>query len=142
MSAEETRALLRRWAEAIAPGKTGDLDALAAPEYRAYQPGFPGPVAREAHLQFAEAFIAAFPDATVTVDDIIVEGDRGVIRWTFRGTHQGELMGIPATGRQVIMTGIEINRVRDGKIVEHWVEMDQMGLMQQLGVIPAPGQAG
>lgn len=141
MSDEAIRALLRRWAEAIASGNFGEIGELAAPDYLAYQAGFPGPVTRDQHLQFAEGFFAAFPDAQLTVDDILVEGDRGMMRWTFHGTHQGELMGIPATGRQVTMTGIEVNRVRDGKIVEHWVEMDQLGLMQQLGVIPAPGQA-
>jgi len=82
-------------------------------------------------------FLTAFPDWHGTVDDIIAEGDKVVNRWTGHGTHLVELMGIPATGKPVTLTGITIFRIAGNKIVEEWTQMDQMSLMQQLGVIPA-----
>ena len=82
-------------------------------------------------------FLTAFPDWHGTVDDIIAEGNTVVNRWTGHGTHLVELMGIPATGKPVTLTGITIFRVAGNKIVEEWTQMDQMSLMQQLGVIPA-----
>jgi len=77
----------------------------------------------------------------VTLDDLIAEGDKVAVRMTMRATHKGALMDIQATGKQVTMTGIEIMRFAGGKMVEHWEEFDQLGMLQQLGVIPAPGQA-
>ncbi len=82
-------------------------------------------------------FLTAFPDWHGTVDDIIAEGDTVVNRWTGHGTHLVELMGIPATGKPVTLTGITIFRIAGNKIVEEWTEMNQMSLMQQLGVIPS-----
>jgi steroid delta-isomerase-like uncharacterized protein len=82
-------------------------------------------------------FLTAFPDWHGTVDDIIAEGDTVVNRWTGHGTHLVELMGIPATGKPVTLTGITIFRIAGDKIVEEWTEMNQMSLMQQLGVIPS-----
>ena len=82
-------------------------------------------------------FLTAFPDWHGTVDDIVAEGDTVVNRWTGHGTHLVELMGIPATGKPVTLTGITIFRIADDKIVEEWTEMNQMSLMQQLGVIPS-----
>ncbi|MBY8997306.1 MAG: ester cyclase [Candidatus Thorarchaeota archaeon] len=74
----------------------------------------------------------AFPDIKYTVDDMIEDGDKLVARWSAKGTHKGEFMGIPPTGRQVAFTGIEIIRVKDGKAIEEWEELDRAGLMQQL----------
>ncbi len=71
---------------------------------------------------------------------MIAEGDKVVIRQTWSGTHKGEFMGIPATGRRVSIAVIDIIRVADGRFVEHWGQLDMMGMMQQLGAIPAPGQ--
>src|SRR5919199_977567 len=84
----------------------------------------------------------AFPDLHFTIEDQIAEGDRAVTRWTARGTHTGEFRGVPPTGKQVRVTGININRVADGKVVEGWLHLDELGLLQQLGVQPRPGQAG
>lgn len=92
---------------------------------------------REGHKQVLLAFRSAFPDLSFTTDDIIAEGDKVVLRFTARGTHQGDLMGIPATGKAITMSGIEILRIADGRIAERWSQEDEMGLMQQLGVIPA-----
>ncbi len=101
-------------------------------------PGLPGGI--EGARQFAGMFLTAFPDMHFTVEDMIAEGDKVVARITMSGTQQGAFMGIPPTGKHVTWTAIDINRVAGGKSVEHWMEMDALGLMQQLGVIPAPGQ--
>jgi len=84
----------------------------------------------------------AFPDIHITCEDMIAENDKVVTRWKIVGTQKGELMGIPATDLQVKFTGILISRIDAGKIVEDWENSDVLGLMQQLGVIPSPGQGG
>jgi predicted ester cyclase len=86
-------------------------------------------------------FRAAFPDLHGTIEDQIAEGDKVVSRMTYRGTHQGELMGIPPTGKQVTMSFIGIHRITAGKVAEGWVNFDALGMMQQLGVIPSPERA-
>jgi len=85
-------------------------------------------------------YLTAFPDLHFTVEDFIAEGDKVVARLTVRGTQQGIFMGIPPTGKHATVTAIDINRMAGGKSVEHWLNMDTLGLLQQLGVIPAPGQ--
>ena len=87
-------------------------------------------------------FRAAFPDLQATIEDLIAEGHKVAVRGTLRGTHPGELLGIPPTGAQVTVPLIDINRIEAGKLVERWGEADMLGLLHQLGVIPAPGQAG
>ena len=84
----------------------------------------------------------AFPDLHFTVEDQIAQGDRVVSRLTMRGTHKGDFQGIPATGKQATVTGIDIFRIVGGKVVERWGNFDDLGMMQQLGVVPAPGQPG
>jgi len=81
-------------------------------------------------------FLAAFPDWHGTVDDIMVDGDKVINRWSGHGTNTASLMGMPPTGKAVTMTGITIFRISGNKIVEEWTEANQLGLMQQLGVIP------
>ena len=95
------------------------------------------PPGLEGRKMFASAFLAAFPDIHVHIEDLIAEGNRVVTRWSAHGTHRGDLMGIPATGKTVNFTGIAQDRFENGKSVEHWEIIDQLGLMQQLGVIPA-----
>jgi predicted ester cyclase len=80
------------------------------------------------------------PDVWVTVDDIITDGDRVAARWTSTGTHQGDLFGIPPTGNAVKITATVVYRTKDGRLAEGWINRDDFGLMQQLGVIPTPGQ--
>ena len=89
--------------------------------------------------QFYATLRAAFPDIHFTVEDQVAEGDRVVTRWTARATHKGEFQGIPATGKQVSVTGIDIDRLANGKVVECWPVADELGLLQQLGVVPTPG---
>ncbi len=139
VSAEENKALIRRWIEAY---NERDLQAEAevlAPDYVAHVPAAPGPLeGLEAWRQFSGSFAEAFPDIRLTVEEIFSEGEMVAARVAFRGTHRGEFQGIPPTGKEVAFTSIEVNRVRDGKVEEHWVELDLLGLMQQLGAIPEP----
>jgi steroid delta-isomerase-like uncharacterized protein len=87
---------------------------------------------------FTQAFRAAFPDLHYTIDDMLAEGDKVVVHATVSGTHQGAFMGMPATGKSATWSEIHIARMNDGKVVEHWVNQDRMGMLQQLGLIPAP----
>lgn len=135
---DANKQLYRRWFEDVVNG--GDLalaDELLGPGYRLHFPGMPEPLDREAHKGLVMMFRSAFPDWVETVDDVIAEGDKVVIRVTGRGSHEGEFQGIPATGRQVTATGVGIARVQDARIVEAWAAYDALGLMQQLGAIPA-----
>ncbi len=93
----------------------------------------------EAVKQFVSLFLAAFPDGRFTVEDMVAEGDKVVARHTFRGTHQGNFMGIPPTGKQVTATGMSMGRAVNGKGVKVWVNGDDLGLLQQLGVVPTLG---
>ena len=88
-----------------------------------------------AHAQFDAMVAQAFPDRRYTVEDLLAEGDKVVVRFTTSGTHLGEFQGIPATGKTGTVTGIAICRIRDGRIAEQWVEFDQLGMLQELGLI-------
>lgn len=87
-----------------------------------------------------QAYFTAFPDLHITTDDLIAEGNKVTKVWTAHCTHKGDLMGIPATGKSVVVTGIEVFRIADGKIAELWASMDNLGMFQQLGVIPPLGK--
>jgi len=132
-------AIVRKFFE-VGPSK-GDLtaaDALLHPEFSLHTPlPTPGP-GIEAMNNVITTCRAAFHDLNVTVDDIMAEEDKVTARFTARGVHKGEFMGLPPTGKAITMTGIEIFRIKDGKIVELWGEANLMGLMQQLGILPAP----
>jgi steroid delta-isomerase-like uncharacterized protein len=141
MSLEENKIIARRFVEDV----WGKGDFAAERELLATNvidhnplPGFA--TGFEGHHQVLAMFQNAF-DGHVTLEDVIAEGDRVVDRWTFHGTHRGELFGIPATGKQVTFTGIDISRIENGQIVEFWHQEDILSLMQQLGAIPTPGQA-
>ena len=139
MSAQENKAVSRRVAQEIFNGGNLDLaDELYAPDYVLHDPSLPealhGP---EGIKQYAAMSLGAFPDAHVTVEDQIAEGDKVVSRWTATGTHTGDFMGIPPTGRSIEISGITINRFSGGKIAEDWYQSDDLGMMQQLGVIPS-----
>jgi len=96
---------------------------------------------RELYKQFIVRTRSAFPDFHATIEDQIAEGDVVVTRWSGHGTHQGIHMGIPPTHKQITMTGIVIERIVDGKAVEGWMEMDMLGMLQQLDAVRPPGQA-
>lgn len=91
--------------------------------------------------QWVRSSIDAFPDIAFTIEDQMVEGDRVMTRWTARGTHKGTFMGKAPTGKSVTVTGITIARIRDDEVVESWGEWDTLGLMRQIGLVPAAGQA-
>ena len=141
MSVEENKAVARRyWEEAFNAGNLERLDELCAPDYVGHRP-VPGvPPTVEGEKQLLAMYRAAFPDVRGTIEDQIAEGDRVVSRLRFRGTHQGEFAGLPPTGTEATTTGIHIVRLKDGRIAEAWGEWDQLGLLQQLGAIPAAGQ--
>ena len=101
-----------------------------------------GHMGREEFRQLGSAFYSAFPDFNHTIEDQIAEGDRVVTRQTLRGTHKGPFQGLTPTEKQFTITAIAIDRVSEGKIIERWIDFDVLGLMQQIGAIPAPGQSG
>jgi steroid delta-isomerase-like uncharacterized protein len=98
---------------------------------------------REGAKQYVAALRAGFPDLRLTVEEQIAEGDMVVTRWTARGTHRGEFQSVPPTGREIRLTGTDIYRVIDGKVVECWAHVDELGLMRQLGAVEAdPAESG
>ena len=139
MSTEENKALARRAYEAYNQRNLTAYYELLSPEFVLHNASMTIQ-GLDAYKQFLSMYLAAFPDARVSLEDLIAEGDKVVTRQTFRGTHQGELMGIPPTGKQVSGTGILITHVANGKAIEQWSNYDDLGLLQQLGVVPAPGQ--
>lgn len=145
MSAQENKRVVRRLLEEVmSGGKLGLLDELVAADYVDHDPANPPdlPAGREGLKQLVSGYRAAFPDVKMTVEDQIAQGDKVVTRWTARGTHKGDLMGISATGKQVTITGIFIDRVAGGKLVESWANWDTLGMLQQLGAVPEPARAG
>ena len=139
---EENKAIARRTFEEVWEGKLNVADEIYDASNVAHGLGVklsPGP---EGFKQFVSIYRSAFPDVHFTIEDQIAEGDRVVTRWTARGTHKGELMGIPSTGKQTVVTGITIDHFVGDKIVEAWNNWDGLGMMQQLGVVPAMGEGG
>jgi steroid delta-isomerase-like uncharacterized protein len=139
---EQNKAAARRFFELWEAGDTDQFDQVVAEDAVDHDPQRPFPDDRgaEAARKTAEMFRAAFPDTTYTIEQQVAEGDLVVTRWVARGTHEGELMGIPATQKSVEVSGIAIDRFSDGKIAESWGNWDTIGLMQQLGAIPAPAE--
>ena len=133
--------VVRRFFEAgPSSGELGAADALLAPDFSLHTPlPTPGP-GIGAMNNVIIACRAAFHGLHVTIEDMMADGDKVTCRFTARGVHNGEFMGVPPTGKKIVMTGIEIFRLRDGKITELWGEANLMGLMQQLGILPAPHQ--
>ena len=141
MSTEQNKAVVRRMVEEIFNrGNMSLVDEFLAPDFIEREELPPGiPPGREAVKQLTMMLRSAFPDFKATIDDMIAEGDKVVIRQTWSGTQKGEWMGVPPTGKRVSIGVIDIIRIAGGKFVEHWGQMDSMGMMQQLGAIPAPG---
>lgn len=140
MSTEENKAIVRRFFEEILnKGNMAVADELFAPNYRFHFPGAPEPTDSEGMKQTLTVFRTGFPDLHFTIEDLIAEGDKVAMRFAFRGTHNGEFQGIAPTGKQVSVTGIAVHRIVNGKIVEDRPALDQLGMLQQLGVIPPPG---
>ena len=140
MSTEENKAIVRRvndevWNE----GHLDVIDELIADDFVATVVGAPEQIrGPQGFREFVGLYRTAFPDLRITVDEQVAEGETIVTRWTATGTNEGELMGIPATGKQATTAGININRISGGKLVEGWGLFDQLGLLQQIGAVPTP----
>jgi|SRR5215204_56729 len=143
MSVEENRALIQRFVEeAFNPGNLDVVDEIYAPVYVGHTAGFPEQSPDpEGVKEFVGLYRRAFPDLHTTIEDIVTEGDKVAYRWTAVGTHQGELLGVPPTSNRMEITGITIERIEDGRIVETWNNFDQLGMMRQIGAMPAPEQS-
>jgi steroid delta-isomerase-like uncharacterized protein len=136
---ERNKAVIRRFIEEVQNQKNWDVyDELNDPEFFNHSAP-PGMTDREGSKQYLEGFLNAFPDFHFTIDDMIAESDQVVTKKTFTGTHEAEFGGIPPTGKKVRVTFVDIMRIRDGRITEHWNCINQLDFMQQLGVIPAEG---
>ena len=142
MSAEENKALVRRFYAEIDKGNLDSMDDLVAVDYVDHSPPpFPGLASgRKGLKQAFEIFWRATPGYH-KIEDQLAEGDKVVTRLTAYGTHEDELPGIPRTGHKLVMTGTVIHRIADGKLAEKWSDKDVLGFLQQLGVIPTPGNA-
>ena len=140
---EENKALVHRYFEEIwNKGNLDLVDDLFTTNFVRH-----GPVGTEGEVRGLEGFKglvssyrSGLPDLRIPIEDLIAEGDRGVTRWTARGTHQGELIGNAPTGNQATVTGIIVDRISGGKIEEEWVDYDTLHLIRQIGGVAAPGQ--
>ena len=140
MSTEENKALSRRVIEDIInkqnPALADELIDTNFVDHGVAGMGFKGP---EGFKQYVTTLITAFPDLHLTIDDMVAEGDKVAMRLTARGTHKGDFRGIAPTGKQVTMSGIVIQRIANNKCVEGWLVNDNLGMLQQMGVVPAMG---
>ena len=137
MSAENNKATVHRIFAAMNERNLGALDALMGPTYHNHNMPTPAP-GPEGIKAVLGMFFEAFPDMNIKVEQAIGEDDTVATRGHFTGTHRGNFMGVPATGKAVRVEFVDVWRFEGGKAVENWVQMDNLGLMQQLGVVPPP----
>jgi steroid delta-isomerase-like uncharacterized protein len=142
MSVEQNKAVVRRYYdEVLNQGHLSALDDIAADGYVENDP-FPGQGNGLADFKArVSTLLTAFSPCTFTIEDVVAEGDRVVVRWRSSGTHSGEFLGMPPTNRDYTIAGIDIHRLADGRMVEHWHVVDQLSQLQQLGMIPSPSAA-
>ena len=139
---ENKKTVLRQWYQELwDKWNLVIADDLFTPDYRLHLSGVPAPADRDTAKQIVAMFSVAFPDLRHTVDEMIAEGDTVAARWSVEGTHRGDFQGIPATSRQVKLSGTTVHHLADGKIKETWLTVDNLDLLQQLGAIPRAGQA-
>lgn len=141
---EENKALVRRFVDEVYnEGNLGFIDEVLSPDWVEHDPNSPEGIGNgvEGARRFAAMYRSAFPDLQITVEDQVAEGDKVVTRWTARGTHRGELMGVPPGGNRVEVAGIGIDRIEGGRVVESWSNYDVLGLMQQIGAVPSAERA-
>ena len=135
---EENKALITRVIDEMWNQRKVELaDELYSKDFIAHDPNNPGTKGPEGMKEIVLKYVHAFPDTQFTIDDIFAEGDKVAMRWTAKGTHDGDLDGIAPSGKPISISGVSIDRIVDGKIVEEWSAWDAMGMMQQIGVIPA-----
>lgn len=137
---QDNKAVVRRFFDAWNDADFEVIEEVVATDAAHHDPMDPPdlPSGPEGEKQLIQVYQAAFPDATIDVEDLLAEGNKVAVRWTATGTHEGEFMGIEPTGEEIEITGFEINHIEDGQIIESWVLFDAFGLMQQLGVIEPP----
>jgi len=136
MSAEGNKAIVRQFVEALNRRDLAAAAELLAPDVVIHTPGA-DVEGRKGWREFVAGFLAAFPDLHLTIEDTIAEGDKAVMRWTERGTHEGQFADTAPTGKVVTLSGMDIYRLAGGKIAEAWIWSDTLGLLQQIGAIPA-----
>jgi steroid delta-isomerase-like uncharacterized protein len=138
MSVLDPSEVVQRWVNAWNARDPEAVRDLAAPGFIRHDANLPDVVGAEAEMQFVAAAVAAFPDLHFTVNHVVAEGDLVADHLTGTGTHQGEFLGVPPTGRAVRFVTMETYRVGEGQVMEQWVLMDVLGLLQQLGAVPSP----
>jgi predicted ester cyclase len=138
----DAKLIVKRLFEEPWKGNLDVIDEYVAPGYVGHDPAEPEPIRGPAGARAnIEKYIAGFPGGAITVDDQIAEGDKVATRWTGRGTHTGELAGIPPTGKEATVSGLTISRLEGGQVVEEWTTWDTMGMLVQLGAMPEPARA-
>jgi steroid delta-isomerase-like uncharacterized protein len=134
---EENKALARRWADIFNQGNLDLVDEIYASDFVGHDPTMPEDTRGvEGAREFYGMYRNAFPDTQITIEDQLAEGYMVATRWTARGTHQGELMGVPPSGNRVEVMGITISRNEGGKVAEEWNNYDALGMMQAIGAVP------
>lgn len=142
MGAETNTNIVRRVTEEPWRGDYGVIDRFVADGFVGHDPSQPEPVRGPDGLKaFIDTYRTAFRDARITVEASFADGDWVATRWTGRGIHEGALMGVAPTGKEVTVTGLSMTRVADGKIVEDWSNWDALGMLIQLGAVPEPARA-
>jgi steroid delta-isomerase-like uncharacterized protein len=134
---QQLLSLAGKFAETLNTSNVDLFDTFIAPDYVNHNP-FVAP-GLQGVKEFFAGWLVAFPDTVVTMEDAFVAGEKVVGRYTYRATHKGDFLGIPPTGKQIVMRSIDIWRVRDGMFIEHWDELNLLEVMQQLGVVPSLG---
>lgn len=135
---QNARLIRRYYNEVLNGGRLEVLDEIASVDHVEHNP-FPGQAQGIEGLRQRVAFIKAAFDPRFSVQHVIAEGDKVAVMWSNRGTHRAEFFGVPPTGRTVDATGIDIHLIRDGRMVEHWDVVDMLGVLIQIGAVPAPG---
>jgi steroid delta-isomerase-like uncharacterized protein len=142
MTTNNKEFVLRNWYQELWDNWNITLaDDVLSDDYRFHAPGVPVALDRDTTKQVVAMYAKSFPDLKHTVDELIAEGDSVAARWTVNGTHRGEFQGIPASGKQVTLSGVTLHHVKDGKIRETWLSFDSMDLLQQLGAVPVAAKA-
>jgi steroid delta-isomerase-like uncharacterized protein len=140
MSVERNKVVLESIREAINTGNFDTFDDLVVEDFQEHLNAVGAASGREGYRQMMRGVRAAFPDLTITHHNVIGQDDMLAFRMTASGTHKGEFAGLPPTGNRISFGGMEIMRFEDGRAAERWGELDQLGLLQQLGAIPTPDQ--
>ena len=138
---ERNKAVSRRWIEVFNKRDDAAEAEVRSPDFVAYAPASlePDPLGPEAWTKFLAGFVEGFPDLRLTVEETVGDGDLVAQKIHFEGTHTGDFQGLPPTHRRVTFSGLELNRFVDGRVTEHWFQLDALALLQQLGLVVVPG---